>query len=79
MNNLEVRTFLGLSEVHKYQVGDIYFFACKVRDVKIAKGNFRFAPIMYLKTALEHIDTMLQKSFEEIVENMSNERRSSIP
>ncbi|MBO0454636.1 protein adenylyltransferase Fic [Candidatus Enterococcus murrayae] len=67
INDLEAGSFLGLSEIHNYLYGDIYFFAGKVRDVNIAKGNFRFAPVMYLKTALENIDTMTQKTFEEIV------------
>ncbi|MFJ6209448.1 protein adenylyltransferase Fic [Lysinibacillus sp. NPDC092081] len=68
INNLEVGTFKGLSEIHRYLFEDIYFFAGKVREVNIAKGNFRFAPIMYLRASLEHIDTMPQTTFDEIVE-----------
>ena len=48
--------------------GDIYDFAGKMRDVNISKGNFRFAPIMYLKAALENINKMPQSNFDEIVE-----------
>lgn len=47
---------------------DIYDFAGKIRDVNIAKGNFRFAPVMYLEAALENIDKMLQSTFDEIIE-----------
>ncbi|MFT9819752.1 protein adenylyltransferase Fic [Lysinibacillus sp. NPDC056185] len=68
INSLEVGTFKGLSEIHRYLFEDIYFFAGKVREVNIAKGNFRFAPIMYLRASLEHIDTMPQTTFDEIVE-----------
>lgn len=48
--------------------GDIYDFAGKVRDVNIAKGNFRFAPLMYIKQALSHIDTMPHSNFNQIIE-----------
>jgi cell filamentation protein len=48
--------------------GDIYHFAGKIRTVNIAKGNFRFAPLMYLKQSLEHIDGMPQNSFDKIIE-----------
>lgn len=68
INTLEVGTFNGLSNIHSYLFDDIYNFAGQIRDVNIAKGNFRFAPVMYLKTALDHIDTMPQKSYEEIIE-----------
>ncbi|MGE8002609.1 protein adenylyltransferase Fic [Lysinibacillus sp. NPDC093216] len=68
INSLEVGTFKGLSEIHRYLFEDIYYFAGKVREVNIAKGNFRFAPIMYLRASLEHIDTMPQTTFDEIVE-----------
>jgi len=63
-----VGTFLGLSFIHAYLFSDLYDFAGKIRKVNIAKGNFRFAPLMYLKASLEHIDTMPQKSFDEIIE-----------
>ncbi len=46
---------------------EIYYFAGQIRDVNIAKGNFRFAPVMYLKQSLEHIEKMPQSSFEEII------------
>lgn len=68
INGLEVGTFKGLSEIHHHLFEDIYFFAGKVRDVNIAKGNFRFAPIIYLRESLEHIETMPQTTFDEIVE-----------
>ncbi len=68
MAKLEVGTFAGLSAIHDYLFGEIYDFAGKIRAVNIAKDNFRFAPLMYLRQALEYIDTMPQSSFDEIVE-----------
>ncbi|WP_420685980.1 protein adenylyltransferase Fic [Bacillus cereus] len=65
---IEVGTFKGLSDMHKYLLEDIYFFAGEIRKVNIAKGNFRFAPVMYLSHSLEHISTMQQTNFDEIVE-----------
>ncbi|MDO9163111.1 MAG: Fic family protein [Methylococcaceae bacterium] len=65
---VEVGTFAGLSFIHAYLFGDIYTFAGLIRDVNIAKGNFRFAPLMYLEPSLKHIDTMPQSSFDEIIE-----------
>lgn len=67
INDLEVGTFHGLSDIHRYLFGDIYSFAGLVRDVNIAKGNFRFAPVMYLKNALENIDSMPELTYEEII------------
>lgn len=66
--SLEVGTFEGLSKIHKYLFDEIYYFVGEIRNVNIAKGNFRFAPVMYLKQALEHIDKMPQSTFEEIIE-----------
>ena len=54
--------------LHKYLFGEIYDFAGKVRNVNIAKGNFRFAPVMYLQAAIENIEKMPQSTFDEIVE-----------
>ncbi|MFE9081110.1 protein adenylyltransferase Fic [Bacillus mobilis] len=68
INNIEVGTFKGLSGIHNYLFEDIYFFAGKVRKVNLAKDNFRFAPVMYLSHSLEHINTMPQTTFDEIVE-----------
>lgn len=68
INQIEIGTFAGLAEIHACLFGDIYDFAGKLRDVNIAKGNFRFAPLMYLVPALENISAMPQKSFDEIIE-----------
>lgn len=68
IRKVEVGTFAGLSFIHAYLFDDIYDFAGKIRDVNIAKGNFRFAPIMYLKPSLEHIDNMPQGTTDEIIE-----------
>ena len=68
IENFEIGTFKGLQEIHKYLFQDIYYFAGKIRDENISKGNFRFAPVMYLKEALKNIDKMSQKTFDEIVE-----------
>ena len=67
LDNLDAGKFESLSKIHKYLFDEIYDFAGQIRDVNIAKGNFRFAPVMYLKAALEHIDNMPQATFEEII------------
>ena len=68
INNAEVGTFAGLAHIHAYLFGDVYEFAGQVRDVNLAKGSFRFAPVMYLQQALEHISAMPQQNFDQIVE-----------
>lgn len=68
LDTFEVGTFKGLASIHKYLFDEIYDFAGKIRDVNISKGNFRFAPAMYLKAALDSIDKMPQSTFDEIVE-----------
>lgn len=68
IDRFEVGTFAGLAGIHAYLFADIYPFAGEVREVNIAKGNFRFAPVMYLKVSLAHIDAMLQSNFDEIIE-----------
>ena len=60
--------FSSLQAIHKYLFDDIYEFAGKIRTVNIAKGNFRFAPLMYLDAALENIEDMPQSTFDEIIE-----------
>ena len=67
LDNLDAGKFESLSQIHKYLFDEIYDFAGQIRDVNIAKGNFRFAPVMYLKAALEYIDNMPQTTFEEII------------
>ena len=61
-------SFQALAEVHKYLFEDIYDFAGKIRTVNIAKGGFRFAPVMYLESSLENIEKMPQSDFDSIVE-----------
>lgn len=68
INRMEIGTFTGLAQIHAYLFGDIYEFAGKPRDVNIAKGNFRFVPLMYLSQALEQISAMPQQTFEQIME-----------
>lgn len=65
---VNVGKFAGLSFIHAYLFDDIYNFAGKIREVNIAKGDFRFAPLMYLEPSLKHIDAMPQSTFDEIVE-----------
>ncbi|MFG5456280.1 protein adenylyltransferase Fic [Enterococcus faecalis] len=67
IDRVEIGTFKGLSYIHNYLFEDIYEFAGKVRSQNISKGNFRFAPVMYLEIALEHIDKMPQRNLDEIV------------
>ena len=68
LSNLEAGTYDMLSYIHKYLFDEIYDFAGKIRNVNIAKGNFRFVPAMYLQEALKSIEKMPQSTFEEIVE-----------
>ena len=68
LGTFDVGTFAGLTAIHKYLFEDIYDFAGELRTVNIAKGNFRFAPLMYLQAALENIDKMPQSNFDEIIE-----------
>ncbi len=68
LSNLKAGKFSSLKEIHRYLFGDIYAFAGEIRKVNISKGNFRFAPVMYLEAALENIDKMPQSTFDEIIE-----------
>ena len=68
LGQFEIGTFQGLAQIHKYLFDGIYDFAGQIRTVNIAKGNFRFAPVLYLQAALEHIGQMPQSTFDEIVE-----------
>ena len=68
IDKIEVGTFKGLSTIHKYLFEDIYYFAGKIRDVNIAKNNFRFAPLIYLDISLKNIDKMPQDTYEHIIE-----------
>lgn len=67
IDELEIGTFKGVSEIHDYLFSEIDDFAGEIRSVNIAKGNFRFAPVMYLEYSLKHIDQMPQATFEEII------------
>jgi cell filamentation protein len=68
INKVDVGKFAGLATIHAYLFEDIYAFAGKIREVNIAKGNFRFAPLMYLEASLRHIDAMPQRTFDEVIE-----------
>mgnify|MGYP004454677999 FL=1 len=68
LDTLPVGKFVTLQAIHKYLFEDIYDIAGEIRTVNIAKGNFRFAPLMYLQAALENIDKMPQSNFDEIAE-----------
>ena len=68
LDTLPAGKFVTLQAIHKYLFEDIYDFAGEIRTVNMAKGNFRFAPLMYLQAALENIDKMPQSTFDEIVE-----------
>jgi cell filamentation protein len=68
LDTLKAGSVSALKAIHKYLFEDIYDFAGKIRTVNIAKGNFRFAPVMYLDAALENIEKMPQSTFDEIVE-----------
>ena len=68
LDNLESGKFSTLQTIRKYLFDEIYDFAGKLRTVNIAKGNFRFAPLMYIESALKNIDEMPQSNFDEIIE-----------
>ena len=68
LDTLKSGSCAALQEIHRQLFGDIYEFAGQIRTVNIAKGNFRFAPVMYLNAALENIEKMPQSTFDEIVE-----------
>lgn len=68
LDNLKSGKFSTLQTIHKYLFDEIYDFAGKLRTVNIAKGNFRFAPLMYIESALKNIDEMPQGNFDEIIE-----------
>ena len=67
LDSYEAGTFETLSKIHKYLFDEIYYFAGEIRNVNIAKGNFRFAPVMYLEQSLKYIDKMPQSAYEEII------------
>lgn len=68
LNTLDAGSFRALCEIHRYLFADIYDFAGEIRTVNLAKGSFRFAPLMYLKSALENVEKMPQSTFDEIIE-----------
>ena len=65
---VEVGTFAGLAYIHAYLFGEVYAFAGQIRDVNLAKGNFRFAPVMYLQQSLTYISAMPQQNFDQVIE-----------
>ena len=68
ISKVKIGTFEGLSFIYSYLFADIYEFAGKIRTVNIAKGNFRFAPLMHLKQSLEYIDAMPHGNYDQIIE-----------
>ena len=68
LDTFAVGTFAGLAAIHRHLFEDVYAFAGQMRTVNIAKGNFRFAPVMYLAAALESIDRMPQTTYDDIIE-----------
>lgn len=68
LDKMEAGTYATLAQIHRYLFDEIYDFAGEIRQVNRAKGNFRFAPLMYLNVALENIDKMPQSNFDEIIE-----------
>lgn len=68
MDTLQPGTFDALAKIHSFLFDEIYGFAGEIRKVNIAKGSFRFAPVMYLESALQNVEKMPQSTFDEIVE-----------
>jgi len=67
IKNIETGTTKGLQQIHKYLFDGLYAFAGEIRNKNISKGNFRFANCLYLKEVLKTIDSMPEKSFEQII------------
>lgn len=68
LDELNAGSFESLAEIHRVLFEEIYDFAGEIRTVNISKGNFRFAPVMYLETSIKHIEEMSQSTFDEIIE-----------
>ena len=68
INEFELGTFKGLQQIHRYIFQDVFSFAGKIRSVNLAKGNFRFAPLLFLEENLKIIEKMPENEFSEIVE-----------
>lgn len=68
LNDFEVGTFKGLQEIHGYIFQDVFSFAGEIRDINLAKSNFRFTPLLFLKTNLKTIEKMPENTFDEIIE-----------
>ena len=68
LDSLHPGTYVTLARIHEFLFDEIYDFAGEMLTVNIAKGNFRFAPLMYLRVSLENIDKMPQSSYDEIIE-----------
>lgn len=68
LDTLKPGTFETLKEIHKFLFEEIYEFAGNIREVNIAKGNFRFTPLTYLEEAIKNIEKMPQSTYEEIIE-----------
>ena len=68
LDQYEAGTFQMLAAIHKYLFEEIYEFVGEIRTVNIAKGNFRFAPVMYLQAAIDNVEKMPQSTFEKIIE-----------
>ena len=68
LDTLQPGSFEALRRIHEYLFSEIYEFAGQVRTVNLAKGNFRFAPVMYLEAALKNVEAMPQSTFDEIIE-----------
>ncbi|GEM00616.1 cell filamentation protein [Halolactibacillus halophilus] len=67
INEMAIGTFKGLADIHRYLFSDVYNFAGEIRQVNIAKGNFRFAPVMYLEASLDYIESMPQNTYKDII------------
>lgn len=72
IDEIEVGTFKGLADIHKHLFSEIYSFAGKMREVNIAKGNFQFAPRIFLEQSLKYIDELPHKTFDEILDKYAD-------
>lgn len=68
LNEFEIGTFKGLQQIHIYIFEDVFDFAGEIRNVNLIKGNFRFTPLLFLKSNIKTIEKMPENSFDEIIE-----------
>ena len=68
LKNIQLGTFEGLKEIHRYLFQECYGSAGEVRKHDIRKGDTMFCRAMYLEDNLKTVSKMPENNFEEIIE-----------